>query len=229
MPTRVQYLGQKSVHVDTLFGTNIVWNGHGDIQEVGDDVAAAKMVAGCPLTYRNLTEGEEKKDKRDAIVDARQELKGSGVIVYEPGLDKEIPIEEASRLAIEMKAKDMGMQIDDVMSRDKIMCSVIDLVEALKNPAIKVGEKDDVDPYDYTQETATALFKHFMKLGIKEFRQMPKVAELKKKPPTDLAPELINADARKLAWEMVKEKLAEAEKEAEQQSELQPEPEEFEF
>ena len=211
MATRVQYLGTKSVHMDTLFGSNLCWNGHGDVQLVENDEVAAKMVASCPATYRNLTENEQKKEKRDAIVDARQELTGSGVTVYEPGLDAEIPIEEASRVAIEQKAKDMGIQIADVMSRDQILCAVVDLTEALKNPTIQTGEIVDVDPYEYTEQTARALFDYFMKNQIDEYRKVPKVAELKKEPPTDLAPELITSDARKKAWAMVKEKLQEIE------------------
>lgn len=41
---QVQYVGDKAEKVDHLYGTNAVWRGHGDVQDVPDD-AAKRMAA----------------------------------------------------------------------------------------------------------------------------------------------------------------------------------------
>ena len=229
MPTRIQYLGDKEVQTDTLFGTGAIWRGKGDIQLVGDDIKAAKMVACCPLTYRNLTEGETVRKERNAIADARKELKGSGVLVYEPSLDREIPIEEASRVAMEAKAEKMGMQIADVMSRDQIMVAILDLTDALKNPDIRSAEQIDVDPYAYHEEATRALADWLMETGIDEFQKLPKTTELKKNPPPGMHKDHLTSAVRKDAWSLVKERLKEADKAKENEPEIADEPPELDF
>ena len=209
MPKRIQYLGSRELHTDTLFGTGLAWHGKGDIQTVEDDAAAMRMVGCCPLTYRNLTDAEEETILREQVVSAREEVKPSGILVMEPSLEQEVPIEEASRLAIEEKAKSMGMKVTDTMSRDQLMFAVLDLADALKNPRIRTGETEDVDPYDYFEEAVTVLTAWIVEQQILHYRNLPKVLDLKKKPPEGLHKEHINSLVRTEAWRRVKEQRGE--------------------
>lgn len=42
---RIRYIGRKAAKVDNIANTGITWLGHGDVQEVADPVAAAKLLA----------------------------------------------------------------------------------------------------------------------------------------------------------------------------------------
>lgn len=47
----IEYIGLKAVKTDNVAGTGTVWTGRGDVQEVADEAAAAKLVA-CDTVWR---------------------------------------------------------------------------------------------------------------------------------------------------------------------------------
>lgn len=50
----IEYIGLKAIKTDNVAGTGTVWTGQGDVQEVADEAAAAKLVA-CNTVWRDVT------------------------------------------------------------------------------------------------------------------------------------------------------------------------------
>ena len=51
---RIRYVGKKPFYLDGMFHTNVLWMGHGDVQEVEDDEIAAGMCKYAPLVYEEV-------------------------------------------------------------------------------------------------------------------------------------------------------------------------------
>ena len=43
--TKIRYIGLKDVKPDNVAGTGLTWTGHGDVQEVSNPTAVAKLLA----------------------------------------------------------------------------------------------------------------------------------------------------------------------------------------
>jgi len=59
MSTKVEFIGRKPSHRDRLYGTDVTWDGPGDVQDVGDAVLAERMATLHPDIYR-VTSGSGK-------------------------------------------------------------------------------------------------------------------------------------------------------------------------
>lgn len=61
---KIEYIGKKDQKTDNVAGTETVWNGTGDVQEVSDPIAVEKMLA-HPDVWA-LAQGEPRREPKKA-------------------------------------------------------------------------------------------------------------------------------------------------------------------
>lgn len=148
----VKYTGQKEVHVDTLFGTGLAWEGHGDVLEVRDEDAAARMVQYAPKTY-------EKVDELDGV---------PGALV--PGVDEDTagPLDEhhvqlpdgrvvrlvdAPRKQLAQYAREeLGLAVQDGHGREAILTAIANVAEARARIAARAPRSSPPPPAEPAAE-----------------------------------------------------------------------------
>lgn len=136
----VRYKGQKSMHVDTLFGTGKIWHGHGDVQEVTDEKVAEKMTYLQPSVY------EEAKPERPAAADVGPLGKETSIldsILVKQG-KKEVTLRQATRATAFKYARDeLGLQIPKSATKETILTLAANALEMREDTTSPEGSGDD--------------------------------------------------------------------------------------
>ena len=140
MATRIRYIGKRDFNSDTLFKTNLIWYGEGDVQVVEDDVKAKKMAKLCPLTYEIVPETERKPSKTDDKGKKAIDLGDPMMLLMIPDpqpvgeVQGSCPARNASRFALVLYAESLGMSIEAGRTRE----------EVLEDLQIVLSDKDSV-------------------------------------------------------------------------------------
>ena len=180
MATRVQYLGGRETQIDTLFGSGCVWQGHGDVQVVENDNLAKEMDRlTMGLTYKVVGEGTDRKipdpksPEDKAAIDPE-----TARTIYEPSLDREVPIDEASRAALVLKAEELGLRVEDHWTRDELLDHVLDYWQLVENPKLQSAETQLPGEIDEAEDYIKLIAARFAELDLDSPPTVAEVREL---------------------------------------------------
>ena len=146
---RIVYLGKKPWHTDKWFKSGTMWQGHGDVQEVPDDLGP-KLLKKFPSVYApapadSKLPGHESGEPvaRFGGGDPPPSLIDS-ILVPDPAADgKEVPLRTASFAAVRSYVVNrFGINVREDISRTEMLDLVVELLEAGKEP---VGEAPPPD------------------------------------------------------------------------------------
>lgn len=142
MAVYVKFLGKSEWCPDRFFGTGAIFRGHGDIQEIEDEIKGTKLGAFQPSFC--LSSKEEYEEQKFGVKPKEEEpakRPSSGILIYEPAQKKDVPIEKASIRALHASAKKHGVTVPKSMSKD-------DLIENLIQFIIEGKDEDDDEDED---------------------------------------------------------------------------------
>ena len=136
----VKYLGLKSLNVDRVFDSGMMWRGEGDVQEVHDDELADKLVRHFPTVYKIVQAGENKKFQR--LREVVEEDTDPLVTIKIPDTDGTmVSIGEATYMALHNYVTEkMGLKVPESANRKELMNQIQTIVkfkeEIVRPPAV---------------------------------------------------------------------------------------------
>jgi len=119
---KVRYLGKKQVHVDQLYNTNLVWEGHHDVKFVSNESVAARMAENHPDVYEIVRGAVSKPVVAAAAVAATPKMERIRIQDINKTL---VPATEATRESLINFARDQcGLQIAAGQTKAEILLTL---------------------------------------------------------------------------------------------------------
>ena len=147
MAKRVQYLGNRKIQVDQMFGSKAVFFGKGDVQIVQDDKIAEKMERGTMGTAYRIVSDEEAVAKEEGIIKPVIQDSLSDLTIPEPlNNDEMVPARNASRNALAVYADSIGMMVTDSMTRVEILEHIKSVRDSMDSPEIASQVEEEPEP-----------------------------------------------------------------------------------
>ncbi|MCY4470288.1 MAG: hypothetical protein OXC08_16360 [Thiotrichales bacterium] len=141
----VKYIGRKSVHIDSLYRTGTVWNGHGDIAEIRNDRAAQSMCDAHPDVYE-LVEHDSglprvlPPDVTDENVRSLYEK-----TVELPNGTRTVLLDAPRPALVDYARDELGLEIRDGHTRDDILRFIAEYEEVLEANRQAAAQHQRVD------------------------------------------------------------------------------------
>ncbi len=122
---QVQYIGNKPLKTDNVAGTGLVWNGHGDVQDV-PEAAAAKLLRHPDVWALPAVETEPEKEQQG--LDSKPDFKLAG-----PD-DTVIDLAEMDDKAVKAFATEHKLDVDLRKKGDALRGAVMAAIDAAAKP-----------------------------------------------------------------------------------------------